>query len=131
MFAAKSTSFSVNIQGETTFESYPGKFTVKQLLNHDEQLEVDRLRRQILGDKPDQASARALNQAEIFASLIVRVTEAPTWWKESNAGQGLYDDNVIAGVYGEAMKAEREYRESLSLKAKDAQKDLEKLGKNE
>jgi len=122
-------TFTVNITGETTFQSYPGTFKVKKLLHHGDQVEVDRMRRQLLGALPEGPSPRAVNQTGIFAELLTRIVEAPKWWTENGNGMALYDDNVLKKVYEETMKAEQTFREEIKKLAEADKKDLEALKK--
>lgn len=123
------TEFSVRVTGETSGEEFVGKFKARKVLNHAQQLEVDRIRRDLLGSSsnPDAASPRAANAAMIFAELAVRLVDAPNWWKESGNGTDLYDDNVVASVYQEAMKAQNDHLKAVKARAEAAKKDLEKL----
>lgn len=127
MVQVKDVPFPIKVVGDTTFQEYGGQFRARQLLNHDQQLERDRIRRELLGDKPEQATDRAKNQATIFAELAVRLTEAPAFWTASRNGLDLYDDNVVGAVYAEAMAVEMKFREELQKKAEEAKAALEKM----
>lgn len=131
MFAAR--PFSINVTGETTFQNYPGTFKVKPILNWDEQLTRDGLRRDYLAKGPDQekASVRAGNQASLLAEINTRVVECPSWWKEHGMGAKLYDDNVVSEVYDAVMKVEADFKAELVVKAEAAKKDLEALVKKD
>jgi hypothetical protein len=121
-------TFIINEVGETTFESYPGAFKVRQLLNHAQQLERDRLRRDLLGGSAQtMATPRAADQAAIFAELMIRIVEAPKWWTESGNGVGLFDDNVVKKVYDLSIKAEDDFKDEIRKRAAEAKKDLEKV----
>lgn len=119
-------SFSINVQGETTQTNWIGDFSAKIRLSHADEMQRDRLRKDFLGPNPEDSSPRAKDQAEVFSQLAVRIVKAPLWWKESRGGLELSDDNVIAKVYEEALRIEREALEELQKKAKEAQEALSK-----
>lgn len=116
--------FSVNVTGDTTGENYRGLFRVRSRLSHRDHLNRDRIRREMLGPAPEAASDRARSIAEIFSQLSVRVIEAPSWWTNSEGGMGLADDNVVAEIYQEALKAETDEIAKVTKKGEEAKKDL-------
>jgi hypothetical protein len=102
------TDFVIREKGETTGEVFTGKFVVKTRLSHRDRLNMDVLRRQLLGPIPQGSmpSERALNSSEIFSQLSVRIVEAPSWWTSADNGIGLDDDSVVSAVYQKAVQAE-------------------------
>jgi hypothetical protein len=96
--------------------------SANQTPSHIPQLMLDQKRRELLGANPDAASARARNQAEIFAQLFVRLSDAPKWWSESGYGMDLVDDNIMVEVFGGAMKVEEEAMAAIKKKAEEAPK---------
>lgn len=130
-FTIPAVQFTVKVTGEVTGEEFTGTFKTRPSLPFALQLEEDRIRRELLGDRPESASGRALNAASIFAFLATHLTETPMWWKESANGQALYDDNVVAAVYGEATKVSNEFSAEIRKKAEAAKKDLEGLAPKE
>ena len=113
MIKAKLGSFSVNVVGDTTGEQFTGDFQAKSFLSFRDVLQVDKYRRDLLGDKPEQASVRAVNQAEIFAQLWVRLAVTPAWWKDHANGLDLADDNLIEDVFTKTVGVETAEREDL------------------
>jgi hypothetical protein len=126
-FTIPAVQFTVKVTGEVTGEEFVGTFKSRPALPFALQLEEDRIRRELLGDRPESAGGRALNAASIFAFLTTHLTEAPMWWKESANGQTLFDDNVVAAVYGEAVKISTDFQADLRKKADEAKKDLERM----
>lgn len=117
----------VNATGEITGEQYTGKFTFKTRLSHKERMQIDTLRRQILGPQPEGAvpSPRALSAAQIFANLAVRTLDAPSFWKNSDNGMDLADDDLVSAVYDAAIKAEEDEIQKVRKAGEDAKKDLQ------
>lgn len=120
--------FTIRVTGEVSGEEFPGSFECLPILTHGQQMMEDRLRRQHLGEDPgNQASPRAQNAAGIFAALQVRITKAPAWFTESRQGLDLFDDNVIATIYGEIQKKTDEYFKALKERSEAAKKELAKV----
>lgn len=119
--------FKVDVAGEVTGSKWYGQFKVKIHLSHREQLQRDKIRRELLGADPEGADVKSRNQAEIFSSLAVRVVESPPWWAASGNGLDLLDDNVVIEVYEKTMKAELDVLTAMKEKAAQAKKDLEKV----
>ena len=115
-------AFTVSVVGET----FRGEFRAFRFLSHRQQLMLDQKRREILGANPDFASQRAKNQAEIFAQLFVRLSDAPKWWSESGYGMDLVDDNIMVEVFNGVMKIEEEAVSDMKKKAEAARESLKK-----
>lgn len=116
--------FKVDIEGETTGTRWTGNFEAKIRLSHADELQRDRLRREYLGPNPEQASERAKDQANILSQLAVRVTKAPLWWSENRGGLDLCDDSVIAEVFAQAVRVEKETLDEVRKKAEEAKQGL-------
>lgn len=117
----------VRVKGDTTGEEYAGNFKVKPLLSHGEQVGIDALMRDMLGARVSDASRRAYNQANLLAECQMRIIEAPSWWKDSQNGAGLFDDNVLAAVYAAVVKVEEDYKKELKAAAEAAKADIAKV----
>lgn len=126
MAAANEMSFSINILGEVTQERWVGTFTAKCRLSHRDHLTADKLFRELIGPNPETACDRARQTSEIFSQLAVRIVQSPDWWKASGNGADLADDAIIAEVYNNAMRIEKEALETLKKKAAEAQAELQK-----
>jgi hypothetical protein len=120
------TKFSIDVVGEVSEKPWKGVFKAKIRLSHRDQLKQDELRRDLLGSKPESASARAHNQAEIFATVLIHLTESPQWWTMAGNGLDLEDDNVIAEVYGKILEAKVEAAKKLRGEAETAKTELAK-----
>lgn len=95
----------VDVTGNETGKRFEGKFVVKTKISNREALKEDEVRRGVLGQNPQHAGEYAWGIATAIAWLAVRLTESPTWWKESGGGVDLLDDNVLMDVYEKAVKA--------------------------
>lgn len=119
--------FTISVIGETTGETLRGKFRAKKRLTHLDRLQRDQIRRDLLGaTSPGTASAEAQSLALGLADLRVRLTETPTWWKDSNDGLDLADENALVAVYEGAQKVEQEARLAVQKAAEAAAEALKK-----
>jgi hypothetical protein len=117
--------FVVDEIGDTTAVKFQGKFALKTVLSHKEQLRRDELRRLYLGSFSQNAapSPRAANQAELFSEINARITgdqgSAPSWWVDADGGLDLKDDNVVLAITTELNKgiAERSKLVADAIKA--------------
>ena len=109
--------FSVNVVGEVTGETFKGVFKAVPRLSHRDNLRRDQLRRDLLGAKPEDASADATNVSAVFSKIWVHVTDVPSWWKDSRNGLDLLDETPVAAVYDNVARIEREAIEAVQAKA--------------
>lgn len=123
----KDAGFSVSVVGDVSGETYRGDFRAVKFLTHRQQLMLDQRRRDILGNNPDSASPRAQNQASILANVFVRVSESPSWWKESSSGLDLIDDNVLIEVFNNVMRIEEEAVAAIRSRAEKAQEVIKSM----
>lgn len=116
--------FTVETTGDTTGEKWKGLFKVKTRLSHRDQLNRDRVRREMIGNNPDAASERARATADVFSQLSIRLIDAPSWWVNADNGLDLADENVVIEVFQAALKAEQDETAKALKKGSDARKDL-------
>ena len=120
--------FSIDIEGEISGKTWKGMFATKIRLSHRDQLKQDELRRDLLGAKPEHASPRAQNAAEVFSFVLAHLTESPQWWSMNGNGLDLEDDNVVGEIYGKIVEIKLKAQEKLKADAEGAKADLAKLG---
>jgi hypothetical protein len=121
--------FEVHIIGDETGELFPGKFRAKEKLSWNDQLNIDRMRRELLGVNAAEALADVYQRATIIAELSARLTEFPDFWKNSRGGLDLVDDNVVLEVYKAAQDIREKWLTSQKEKGEVAKKKLtEKQG---
>lgn len=122
--SSNTESFTINETGENTGKLYKGVFKTKIRLGHRAQLRQDEMRRDLLGAKPDGASPRAVNLADIFSFIWAHLEEAPQWWTMENNGIDLEDDVVPAAVYRAIVDLKVAAAGKLKKEAEDATKVL-------
>lgn len=116
--------FTVTVKGETTGRSFEGLFEAKVKLSHREVIKEDEIRRNVLGVNPNEAGPYAASIAGAVAYLTVRLTRSPDWFKQSNNGLDLEDENVLVAVNNSAVAAIAVERDAHIKEAELAQKEL-------
>jgi hypothetical protein len=119
--------FTLQLDGETTGTPWFGKFKAKIRLSLRDQLNRDKIRRELLGSMGGTPDDRALSIAIIISELTVRLVEAPPWWREQANGLDLEDGNVVSKVYDEAMKVEADALDNRKKKADEAKGELKQV----
>ncbi len=103
-------SFTINVIGFSTKDSYQGLFKVKCLLNPLQELAVSRLNRELIGDKPEYADQNTSQLAFALTQLSERVVEAPPFWNTGDELPGnIKDANVIVEVLELAIEAQEKF----------------------
>jgi hypothetical protein len=120
-------TFTIQVEGDKTKEMHKGTFKAKPMLTHREELAVDRIRRDLLGAGSNDASGQAAATASILAELSVRLVDVPNWWKTSNGGLDLVDENVVATLYDKVMKIEKEAIDGVKQEGAEAKQELKSL----
>lgn len=116
--------FSINVIGEDSGNPYIGDFVVKTLLTRRDRFKADEYRRMLIGANPSEALPDMSMEAYVLGQLLVRIVEAPEWWKNSQNGELLADLNVILQVYELAKAKEDERKKTLQEEAEKAKASL-------
>jgi hypothetical protein len=87
-------------------------------------IENEAMFRQLLGPRPEIASAEAGFIAQRLADFRSYIVSAPDWWTQSRFGEDLLDENVISDIYDEIVKIRSEFTEDLKNKAAAAKQVL-------
>lgn len=129
MFLANNEhKFYLKAKGEKSGQSFEGDFTVKCILNIEEEVEVAiRTDRYNAGSKTLNPSMALINRT--IAELEMRIIKAPTWWTDSGYGRTLVDKNVVYDVFTKAMEGEKVWADRLKSEAEEAEAEAEKSQK--
>lgn len=117
-------TFSFSSVGETTGQKFEGNFTVVCVLDMFQKRAVELEKGRITADQVNPTMA-LLGQAEILSNLRNRIVDGPSWWKDSNGGFDIIDENICVELYDIVMTQEAEWKED--VKKLSEPKD-EKLG---
>lgn len=114
-------AFDVDLVGDTTGVQYKGTFTARCILNmagrHAMELEKTRL----MADYKNPSDGLA-GISITLATLRSKIVEGPAWWKDSEGGATIIDDNVLLSLYDEVNKLENAWRKDLKKNAEDTPK---------
>lgn len=119
------TEFTISCTGEKTGETYIGKFKAKRFLSHRDRVMQDRIYRELLGVRPEDASQDAIAYAVMLSQCRVRILEAASWWKDADNGLDLRDNKPLEEVCEKVVAIETEAIKSVQEKAEAAKKQLE------
>lgn len=120
------STFSINIKGDDSGDSYKGKFRVLTLMSRRDVFAADEIRRRIIGLMGDMAPPALVTEAFMIGQLQIRIVEAPQWWEDSEGGEILADKNLIIELFKECMKAEEDRRSKLKTDSEAAKKRMRK-----
>ena len=114
-------SFDVDVVGDTTGVQYKGTFTTRCVLNmagrHAMELEKTRLMSDYANPSPGLAGISIT-----LSTLRAKIVEGPAWWKDSDNGATIIDDNVLILLYDETNRIESEWRKELKKVAEETPK---------
>jgi hypothetical protein len=120
-------TFTVNILGQHTKNSYMGTFTVKCLLSPLEEIAADKRYRDLLGQNSHLAQEHIRQQAFGLAQLEQRVIEMPPFWENPVLPGGhIEDPNVLMEILDVAILAQENYIKEKEDELKERQKRLTK-----
>ncbi len=115
---------NLSVVGTRTGKPYSGKFLVKTVLSRRENFMADERRRFILGANALSAPPALQGEAFMLGQLYVRIAESPDWWRNSDGGLDLEDENVIGELFKLIEGKVEESEDKLQAEAKVA---VEKL----
>lgn len=109
---AMECDFVLDTEGELTKKRYIGEFTCK-IMNRKERALVDKHRAFLNGDIADQLNPMTLRFHHWISYLRYALTDYPRWWKESDLGYELYDQNPIEATYEKVLEFEVKWAKSV------------------
>lgn len=116
--------FDLKVVGDTTGETYEGQFTVTCVLNMSGRhaLELEKTRLQADYANPSRGLAGI---AVHLATVRAKILESPAWWKNSDEGSLIIDENVTYALYDKCNEVEAEWRKELKKKSEEAKATLD------
>jgi hypothetical protein len=107
---ATESDFVVEVEGEVTKRRFIGDFSCK-IPRKKEQCLIDKHRAFLNGPQPEQLSPETLRFHHMISYLRYTLDDkgCPKWWKESDLGYELYDENVVKSVYDKVLEFEVEW----------------------
>lgn len=113
--------------GADTGIKYDGKFTVKTILKIREKHQLE-LEKTILQADTKSPTAGLRGISNILANLRVRIVDGPEWWRQSEGGSDLDDENILLDLYDKVIEQEMEWRKDLQEMAKNTKDQVDQTG---
>lgn len=112
----KERTFEFEHIGQDTSREYKGRFTVLCSLNVGQKHALALEKTRLLGNYPNPTDDLA-GFAIILANLRAKIVDAPEWWKQSNGGATLEDEDALVALHRKVQEAEFQWKEDLKKKA--------------
>jgi len=117
---SKESVFDFDHTGVDTGKRYEGQFKVLCLLDMGQKHRLELEKTRLLGNYANPTDGLA-GIAIILANLRVKIVDAPEWWKQSNGGYNVQDEDALVALYDKVLEAEVEWRKQMIEKGKKAQ----------
>lgn len=127
-FLNNSVTVNIHIIGDRTGNVYTGEVTIRKFLSHRQMLQKDQLLREYLKGDNVQISGQVA-RADQLSTCQTGIEKAPDWWKESNGGLDLYDDNVLVELFEQVFKVQKEAEDAVKARAKAAAEKTKEAAK--
>lgn len=119
-------SITFDYTGTDSGHRYKGKFVIKTGITKREAFAADEFRRKALGSGSNEAPSSLQTDAYIAGQLYVFIAESPKWWKDSDCGLDLpQEDNVLYAVYDAVLAEIAAFKEERAKEAEGMVKDLD------
>lgn len=122
----KTAEFTVTIPVDGD-EPLRGKFKINIKLSYREILQMDAMRRQLLGTLSGEADGMASLIASAVAKIRTHAVETPSWWKEAGNGIEFDDMNIVLTVLAEIQKLEQDHLAEIQKAADKATEALKEV----
>ncbi len=122
-------TFFVDMEAESTKETFKGMFKVKCVLNPLEYIGADAMYRELLGKtNPQYASDYVSKLCYTISQLKYRVMDSPSWFKNTKIGVdgGHIDDAILFFILDKAVDCEIQFREGVQKKYEEARGEVRK-----
>lgn len=123
-------SFTIDEVGEASGKSFKWAFSAKKRLTVRERISQDQIRRNIIGERPQDAQPLTVLRAEMVAHLSVSITDSPKAWKDSNGGLDLCDDNILLKIYDEVINGQEAALKEKVEEVKEEKSQLRKVARS-
>ena len=117
---SKERTFEFNYVGLDTGKEYKGRFTVRCILTVGQKHSMSLERTRLLGNY-ENPTADLAGIALILSSLRAKVIDAPEWWKQSQGGTLIDDEDCLVELFRKVEEAELLWKADLKKKAEPPQ----------
>lgn len=99
---------------------YEGRFTALSILDMGQKHKLELEKTRLLGNYPNPTDG-LVGIAVVIANLRVKIVDGPDWWKQSNGGMGILDEDALMNLFTKVDALEAEWRTKLKEMGKKAQ----------
>jgi len=103
--------FDISVNGDESNTVFLGSFTYKRPTIAVRSM-IEQMRVRLNGDLRTLDNDIALNN-EALSMLRFTLIDSPQWWKDSDYGGNLHDENVIFELYNKCIQFESEWRKKV------------------
>lgn len=123
--------FVLDLVGRITKKRFVGEFRCKIPTIKDQSM-IKKHEAMMNGEFPVYLDAGIQKMHMMIAYLRFTIVDCPIFWKNSDLGYDLRDDNIIQGVYDEVISFENEWlRQIWEVKEEPSEQDAEGEAKKE
>lgn len=112
---SKERTFEIEYIGLDTGKEYKGRFTVLCLLNVGQKHARDLEQTRLLGGYENPTDP-LIGLSIVLSNLRAKIVDAPEWWKQSQGGSLIEDEDVLMHIYNKVRDAESSWKEDLKKK---------------
>lgn len=110
----KEKTFHFEFEGASGIK-YEGRFTVLCSLNVGQKHAMALEKTRLLGSYPNPTDDLA-GLAIVLSNLRAKIVDGPEWYKQSNGGSLIEDEDTLISLYRRIQDAELEWKEELKKK---------------
>ena len=115
-------TFDIDLVGDTTGVKYKGQFTVYCVLDMKGKHALELEKTRLMADYANP-SRGLFGIATSLATIRVRTVSSPAWWKNTDDGANIKDENVIFAIYDKCLEMEKEWRRELKEASEEAEEE--------
>lgn len=104
--------FSIDLEGTQTKARFTGQFTYRRPTIQ-KRSEIAKTVAKLNGDQKSNLDDDMKSLHQVIGWLEHCLVEFPDWWKESNFGMSLYDDNIITELSSTIFKFEEQWQKQV------------------
>lgn len=112
---SRERTFEFEYTGLDTGKEYKGRFTVRCILTVGQKHAMSLERTRLLGNN-EAPTADLAGIALILSTLRAKVIDAPEWWKQSNGGSLIDDEDCLVQLFRKVEEAEDAWKMELKKK---------------
>jgi hypothetical protein len=112
---SKERTFDFEHVGAETTKEYKGRFTVICLLNVGQRHAMSLERTRLLGNYASPIDDLS-SYARLLANLRHKIVDGPDWFKQSQGGSLIEDEDCLVALFFKIQEAEAQWREDLKKK---------------